>query len=63
MNYTHIVLIPKNNEPKYLSDFRSISLANVISRVVSKVLDNRLKNVLPRVISDAQSAFVPPAHY
>ena len=59
MNYTYIVLIPKRNEPQYVSDFRPISLENVISRIVSKVLANRLKVILPNVISDAQSAFVP----
>ena len=59
MNYAHIVLIPKNNDLKHMSDFRPIILGNVISRIVSKVLANRLKLVLPRVISDAQSAFFP----
>ena len=59
MNYTHIVLIPKKNEPQYVSDFRPISLKNVMSSIVSKVLANRLKVILPNVISDAQSAFVP----
>ena len=59
MNYAHIVLIPKNNDLKHMSDYRSISLGNVISRIVSKVLANRLKLVLPMVISDAQSVFVP----
>lgn len=59
MNYTHIVLIPKKNDPKHVSDYRPISLANVISRIVSKVLANRLKLILPNVISDSRTAFVP----
>lgn len=52
MNYTHIVLIPKKRDPKKLLDYRPISLGNVVSRALSKVLANRLKLVLPKVISD-----------
>ena len=59
MSYTHIVLIPKINEPKSVSDYRPISLGNVVSRIVSKVLANWLKQILPNVISDSHSAFVP----
>ena len=54
MNYTHIVLVPKKNDPSSLGDFRPISLGNVISRLLSKVMANQLKIILPRVISDAQ---------
>lgn len=53
MNFTCIVLIPKNNELKNMSDYRPISLGNVISRIVSKVVANCLKLVLPMVIYDA----------
>ena len=59
MNHTHIVLIPKKYAPKHMFDFRPISLANVVSHIISKVIDNRLKIILPNVISDAQTAFVP----
>lgn len=59
MNYTHIVLIPKKNEPRYVSDYRPINLGNVVSQIVSKVLANQLKLILPNVISNSQSAFVP----
>ena len=38
MNYTHIVLIPKKDDPKQMADYRPISLGNVVSRILSKVI-------------------------
>jgi hypothetical protein len=58
-NQTHICLIPKKNNPNHPSDFRPISLCNVIQKIITKTIANRIKHILPEVISQNQSAFVP----
>ena len=57
-NETHIVLVPKTKSPKNVTEYRHISLCNVIYKLASKTLANRLKKILPSIITDSQSAFV-----
>ena len=59
INHTNIVLIPKVKNPKKMSDFQPFSLCNIIYKIISKVLANRLKQILLAIISPTQSAFVP----
>ena len=59
MNDTYICLIPKVKSPQKVTEFRPISLCNVMYRLISKILANRLKRVLDAVIDELQSAFVP----
>ena len=59
INKTNISLIPKTNHPTKMTDFRPISLCNTTYKLISKVLANRFKTILPSIISENQSAFTP----
>ena len=58
LNHTNIVFIPKVKNLEKMSDFRRISLCNVIYKIISKVLANKLKQLLLEIISLTYSAFV-----
>ena len=58
INHTFITLIPKVNNPERVSNFQLISLCNMIYKIVSKVIANRLEPMLHSIISDTQSVFI-----
>ncbi|CAN1337225.1 Transposon TX1 uncharacterized 149 kDa protein [Linum perenne] len=55
---TNIVLLPKVQPPSTMKDLRPISLCNVLYRAVAKMLANRLRSVVPHVVSEERSAFI-----
>ena len=57
LDHTFITLIPKKKNPEFASEFRPISLCNVLYKIFSKVLANRLKKIFPNIITENQSAF------
>jgi len=58
-NSTNICLVPKVAAPSRVTEFRPISLCNVIYKIISKAISNWLKIVLPSIISQEQSVFIP----
>ncbi|XP_077252938.1 uncharacterized protein LOC143892304 [Tasmannia lanceolata] len=55
---TFIALVPKVKGAVKVSDFRPISLVGCLYKVLSEVLADRIKIVLPCIISENQCAFV-----
>lgn len=54
-----LVLISKSEHSTYIAQFRSISLCNVLYKVLTKVIINRLKDFLSDPIALVQSSFIP----
>lgn len=57
-NHSYIILLPKTDSPSIISQFRPITLCNVVYKLIAKILAKRLLLVLANSISHFQSAFV-----
>lgn len=58
-NKSLITLVPKIENPEILSQFRPISLYNVTYKLLTKLLAERLKPLMPKLIGPFQSCFIP----
>ena len=58
VNHTLLYLIPKKTIPATFDDYHPITFCNVIYRIISKLLANKLKPLLSKLIDNNQSAFI-----
>ncbi|XP_060202878.1 uncharacterized protein LOC132631306 [Lycium barbarum] len=59
ITHTCLIMLPKVNSPQQFSDIRPISLCNVFSKIIAKLINARLSTILPRIISLNQSELSP----
>ena len=62
LNVTFLVLVPKKRGVEDLKDFRPISLVGSLYKLLAKVLANKIKKIMGKVISESQNAFVEGRH-
>ena len=53
LNTTFLVLIPKKEGASDVQDFKPISLVGSLYKIIAKVLENRLKRVMGKVVSNS----------
>ena len=58
MNTAFLALIPKEKGANTFNRFRLISLCNIGYKLITKVISNRLKLILPKLILESQGGFI-----
>lgn len=58
INRTYVTLIAKPTNLDNINHHRAIILCNISYKIIPKILANKLKLVLPKIISPLQSAFI-----
>ena len=50
INGSYITLVPKTDNPKVVNDFRLISLLNILVKIITKLLANRLQRHIMNIV-------------
>lgn len=58
INLANVVTIPKTDSPQTVGDFRPISIINIVPKLISKIIANRLGNSMQDLISPYQTVFI-----
>lgn len=58
LNFSQVVLIPKNNAPSSISDYRPIALINSSIKIIFKIVACRLSSVWKDLVSDYPTSFI-----
>lgn len=59
LNETYITLIPKLDNVSRLKDFKPIGLCNVSYKIITKILAQRLRPLMEKLVSPCQASFIP----
>ena len=57
-NSAFLALIPKEKDAKSFDRFQPISLCNIGYKIITKIMDRRLKHILPYLILENQGGFI-----
>ncbi|KAL0455380.1 UNVERIFIED_CONTAM: LINE-1 retrotransposable element O protein [Sesamum latifolium] len=58
INATLLTLIPKVAAPSTVGDYRPISCCNVLYKIITKIIVQRMQQVMQKIVSPSQNAFV-----
>ena len=59
VSQTFLFLIPNVDKPENMAQFRPIDLCNVSYKIVAKVIATRLREIMPKLVSQTWSSFIP----
>lgn len=59
LNRTNVTLIPKIHGPEVIGNYHPISICNTVHKLIPKIIVERLRLLLDKIISPVQSAFIP----
>lgn len=58
ITHTNFILLPKKEQVRHMTDLRPINLCTFVRKIISRVVDERIANVLPIIISINQTGFI-----